>query len=142
MELNGLQIGNYIQDSESKRIGSITRFRTNLITCKMKFSSLEQHKDYYSPIKPDPHILVELGLQQSKDDKNSFYIDVQEGHGVIHDFKLVVFFNTSSCNVFFSSDDDEILECRINFIHELQNLFKLITNADLQFVHGMERMYV
>ena len=109
-----LQVGNYIMDIDSKRIGFIKAIKAKLYV-KMEFSTLIQKAEYFKNVEITEDWLLKLKFTSNPYQDiyylSDFVLDIDKTKGV-----LEIYYR----------------DIKIEFVHQLQNLYFLITGLELQ----------
>lgn len=127
IKLNELRIGNYIQDFQSKRIGTVTSIGTQ-VAVKLEFSTIKQKVDGYEGIPITEEWLTNFGLQHVVIEKYNidYYVNQIDDKP---NFRFHVRDNYCHCS--FGDNNHGFLFTAYKHVHEIQNLYQIVYGEEL-----------
>ena len=132
MNANELMLGNYVKETATNRIGTILYVDFDKAKVKLEHSTLFCPIQAIEPIPLTEKWLLDLGF--NKDYKFGYIgIDFKSGN-MTTDFVLTYPLKNGDFQKYFIWEHSSFKYNELQYVHELQNLFFILTNNHLQLV--------
>lgn len=134
MNAQDLRIGNYVRFKENNLIYKVITIWEDSIDCesqKDKLSVSGGKIKYFEPILLTEEMLLKCGFNKNYK-KGWIGIDVKSDSGITTDFVLAEPLNIGEWQNFYAFVYDSYKFCKLEYLHDLQNLFRDLQKKELE----------